>query len=330
MRAGERPLVTGATGFLGSHLAAELLSRGQEPTCLARRHSDTRWLLRRRLPVRRVDLLGPRARLAQVVSGHDVVYHVAGAVRALDYQAFLSVNADATQALLEACLAAARPPRRFVLVSSVGAIGPPPEGQCLREDSPEGLRTDYGRSKREGELRALPHRSEIELVILRPTAIYGPRDQETLPLFRLARRGLLPAFAGPQQVFNLCHAADIARGIALAGHAAVASGTCFQLGAQQECSARQLARIMGQVLERPVRLLPLPRAGLWGAALLSESWARLRQQPAMLNRQKIPELTGSWRLDIDKARQQLGYQPRWELREGLAATLRWYRQRGLV
>jgi nucleoside-diphosphate-sugar epimerase len=258
------------------------------------------------------------------------VIHVAGAVRALDYASFLAANADATAVLAAACLAQPVPPERFVLVSSVGATGPAPHGERLTATHAPGERTDYGRSKWEGEtrVRAVAHR--LHTVIVRPTAIFGPRDREMLPVLRMARAGWLPAFAGPDQTYDLAHVADIAAGIVAAAQAPVASGETFLLGSGEEHSAAALAGVLSGVFGRPVRLLPLPRALLWSAALGSELWAGLTRRPAMLNRQKIPELCGSWALDITPARERLGYTPRHSLAEGLAETVAWNRAQGLL
>jgi nucleoside-diphosphate-sugar epimerase len=255
---------------------------------------------------------------------------VAGAVRALDYAGFLRVNADATEGILRACSEAAVSPERFVLVSSVAACGPGSADEPITERSVAKPVSEYGRSKLEAERRALEFADAIELVIARPTAIYGPRDRETLPLFRLARYGVVPAFAGRQQVHNLCHVEDIAEGIALAGEARVGSGDVFLLGAAEEHTMEEVAQILCQQFDRTATLLRMPRGLLYSAASVSEVLARLARRPAMLNRQKVQELVSSWRLDISAARQRLAYDPRWSLERGLADTVSWYRNHGLV
>lgn len=322
--------VSGGNGFLGSHLVDELLRQGFRVTCLVRPTSDTRYLRGKAVRLVTGDLAHPDPAWAGSLSQQQVVFHVAGATRALSYAHFLQANAQATDNLLRACVKAPVPPRRFVLVSSVGATGPAPPGEALSEEHAPGQRTDYGRSKAAGEEVAQGYRERMELVILRPTAIYGPRDRELLPVFRLARAGLLPAFAGPRQVYDLAHVSDIVAGIILASRAQVDSGQVFLLGAAGEVTIQQFAQVLGRVMQRRVRLLPLPRALLWLAAAGSELQANVLRRPAMLNRQKIPELVGSWRLDISKARRVLGYAPRWELEAGLRDTLRWYRQEGLL
>ncbi len=325
-----RALVTGASGFVGSHLVDCLLRRGYEVTCLLRSTSNRQWLAGK--PVRLVDceLLGNHSELRRVVSRQGVVFHVAGAVRALGYAGFLRVNADATEELLRACTEAEESPQRFVLVSSVAACGPGSGGEPISERSAAAPVSEYGRSKLEAERRAARFANAVKLVIVRPTAIYGPRDRETLPLFRLARRGILPAFAGKEQVHNLCYVEDIAEGIALAGEAPVDSGDVFLLGAAEEHTMEQLAQILCRQFGRGATLLPMPHAVLYSVAGVSEAVARLIRRPAMLNRQKVQELVASWRLDISAARKRLGYEPHWSLEQGVTDTVSWYRNHGLV
>jgi nucleoside-diphosphate-sugar epimerase len=325
-----RVLVTGATGFVGSHLVDCLLRRGYEVTCLLRSTSNRQWLDGRPLRLVECELLGNRSELRRVVSRQKVVFHVAGAVRALDYAGFVRVNADATEEMLRACTEAEESPERFVLVSSVAACGPGCDGEPISERSAARPVSEYGRSKLEAERRALEFAHAIELVIVRPTAIYGPRDRETLPLVRLARYGILPAFAGREQVHNLCYVEDIAEGIALAGEACVDSGDMFLLGAAEEHTMKQLAQALCRQFGRGATLLPMPRALLYPVACVAEALARLSRRPAMLDRQKVQELVASWRLDISAARQRLGYEPRWSLERGMAHTVSWYRKHGLV
>lgn len=323
-------LLTGATGFLGSHLLAALRAQGLEVTCLLRPSSDASGLEDAGVRVLRCSMDRCSEDLVQAVTGYPTVLHVAGAIRALDYDGFLRANAEVTEALARACIAAPQPPQRFVLVSSVGATGPASPGESLTESHPPGERTDYGRSKWEGEQRLVALSDQLPCTIVRPTAIFGPRDKEMLAVLKLASLGWLPAFAGPEQIYNLAHVDDIVQGVLLACTASVPTGSVYLLGGAEEHSARSLAGLLGRVLMRPVRLLPLPRFLLWLVALVSELTAAALRRPAMLNRQKIPELTGFWSLDLGRARQDLGFEPRVGLEDGLRATVAWYREQGLL
>ena len=302
---------------------------GLEVACLVRPGADLSWLEGKPVELVQGQLLGDPGELARHVAGKDLVFHVAGAVRARSYREFLEVNLGGTRNVLDALASASPRPRRLVHVSTVGVTGPPARGARLDEDSAPGLLTDYGRSKLEAEKLVLSRAGEQEVVVVRPSAIYGPRDRELLPVFKAARLlGVLPAMGGMDQVLDLVHVEDVARGTALAGLATLSSGEVFLLGSGRERSVGEMAQVLGSLLGRRVRAVPVPRPALWGAALVSEGMARLSGRAPMLSRQKIPELVGHWRLDITRARSALGYEPRWSLEDGMAQTLSWYRREG--
>jgi nucleoside-diphosphate-sugar epimerase len=321
-------LVTGGTGFVGASLVEELLRRGVGVTCLVRRSSDTRALQRLGVRLLTADLPGPDPALVELVSGHDVVYHVAGAVKALDYDGFVRANAVVTEEVCAACVAAARPPRRLVLMSSLGAVGPADPGATLTETQEPRPVTDYGRSKLEGERRALAFRDRLPIAIVRPTAVYGPRDRELLPVVKAARRGLVPMLGGRDQVVNLVHVDDVVTATILAGERDVESGEVFHVGDVRGYSMTEFGALLCGLFGRRPRYLPLPRALVFAAALGSELGSRLRRRPAIFNRQKVPELRSSWVMDVSRLRDRLGWAPSWDLPGGLGATIAWYRQEG--
>ncbi|MBI5481811.1 MAG: NAD-dependent epimerase/dehydratase family protein [Deltaproteobacteria bacterium] len=321
-------LVTGATGFVGRNLVEELLRRGVVVTCLVRRSSDTRALAQLGVRLVTADLPGPDPALVELVSGHEVVYHVAGAVKALNLDGFLRANAVVTEEVCAACVAAARPPRRLVLMSSLGAVGPADPGATLTEAQAPRPVTDYGRSKLEGERRALAYRDRLPIAIVRPTAVYGPRDHELLPVVKLARRGLVPLMGGRDQIVNLVHVDDVVQATILASERDVESGEVFHVGDLRGYSMTEFGALLCGVFGRRPRFLALPRALVFAAALGSEIGGRLRRRPAIFNRQKLPELRASWVMDVARLRDRLGWAPRWDLPTGLRATVAWYRQEG--
>ena len=207
-------LVTGATGFIGTHLVRALIEAGQDVTCVARATSP---------PDRTVQL---RQLGAHVVSGEladlptepalqrcDVFYHVAGATRARSRREFLEVNARATDALLQA-LARRQTPPVFVLVSSLAAAGPSPLGTVQTEQRPPRPVSHYGTSKLAAEIYACASADKVPITVVRPPMVLGPDDRVTLVLFRSLKRvavHLLPGFR--RREYSLVFAEDVARGI---------------------------------------------------------------------------------------------------------------------
>lgn len=318
-------LVTGATGFLGSHVVAHLVLQGWRVTVLARSTSSWRWL--EGLPVQRLE--GDVAVSVPPLEGFDAVVHAAGAVKALDLEAFRRVNVLGTRRVLEAAVAGGV--RRFVQVSSMAVTGPAPGTAPLTESEPSAPGTDYGRSKREAEDLARGFADRLEVVALRPGPIYGPRDTEMLGLFRAATWGVLPAFAGASQVLNLVHVSDVAEAVERALLAPVPTGSAFLVGGARSYDMGQIGRIFGQAAGREgVRLLTVPRPVLWSLAGASELGSRILGRPAMFSRQKVPDLCASWRPSLAAARDGLGWEPRVDLPQGVASTLAWYREQGWI
>ena len=182
-----KALVTGATGFVGSHLAEALRRRGDEVTALVRSPAKAAALGPLGVRVLPGGLDDPDS-LARAAEGQDVVFHVAGLVAARDEAEFLRVNRDGTAGLVAA--AARARVGRFVYVSSMAAGGPADRGRPLTGTEPPNPVTAYGRSKLAGETAVKA--GSLPWVIMRPPTVYGPRDREVLKVFRMARWGVAP------------------------------------------------------------------------------------------------------------------------------------------
>jgi nucleoside-diphosphate-sugar epimerase len=192
--------------------------------------------------------------------------------------------------------------------------------------------THYGRSKLAGE-RLLPGELKglVPFAIVRPPAIYGPRDLALLPFFRLAARGLAPGLEGAGRRFNLLHARDVARGLLLAAEAEAASGRTYFLADEQGYGYPDIARSMAQAYGRRVRRVPVPDLLLDIAAILTEEAGALVGRAPVFSRDKARELKARWWLaSAARARRELGWAPRIPLDEGMRETARWYAEAGHV
>ncbi len=182
-----KAIVTGANGFVGSHLVERLLREGLEVVCLVRPTSDRKWIEGLSAQVRAEDP-GDVEALARAVAGADFVFHVAGLTRGLTDEEYLAVNAEGTRRIIEAVARSGAAIRRFVYVSSLAAVGPNPTDRPLDETSEPRPQDSYGRSKLAGERIVLEAGGRMPVTIIRPPAVYGPRDSNFLPLFRMARQ----------------------------------------------------------------------------------------------------------------------------------------------
>jgi nucleoside-diphosphate-sugar epimerase len=321
-----RALITGATGFVGTHLAERLVQHGWTPRALVRSSSDTREL--ERLGVERVvgdldDLPAMRA----AASGVEVVYHLAAVTFGRSEDEYHRANAGGVANLVRALAESGPRPRRVVYLSSYAACGPATIGQPRRNDETPAPLTAYGRSKLAGEAALHPLREQgIEVLILRSPAVYGPGDRALLSYFQLVRRGLAPVPAGEDRRLHMIYAPDLAAALA---HAADASPGTYAVAEPVEHRWSEvvgtIARTMGR---RPLRI-PLPPPLVRAAAAVTETVGGLAGRAVPFNREKAREmLAEAWTCDLAGSEALLPPEQATPLAEGIASTIQWYRSQG--
>jgi nucleoside-diphosphate-sugar epimerase len=321
-----KALVTGATGFVGSHLVEALRLRGDEVTALVR--SPGKAALLAELGVRQAPGdLRDGAALDHAADGQDVVFHVAGLIAARSEAEFLEVNRDGTARVLEA--AGRANVRRFVLFSSMAAAGPSTPGRPLTGSEVARPVTAYGRSKLAGEnvVRA----GRVPWTILRPPMVYGPRDRELLKVFRAARTGIAPVFGDGTQELSAVHGADLAQAAVACATPELALGRIYYPCHPRTFTSAAFVRAVGVALGRQVRIVRVPqpvgRLALWfvGGA------ARLAGRATVLTADKANEFfERAWTGDPAPCTRDTGWVPAIDLEPGLAETARWYRSTGWI
>ncbi len=323
-----KSLVTGATGFVGSHLAEALVARGDTVVALARRPDQHAALARLGATPISGSLESPRT-LAAALAGVQTVYHVAGATFARGEAEFFAVNEGGTRRLLDAVREAAPRLTRFVYVSSQAALGPSAAGKPFTEDAECRPVTAYGRSKLAGELAV--RASGLPWSVVRPPAVYGPRDRAFLQLFRIVRRGIAPVFGAGTQELSLVYVADLAAAIVQAGTHPAAERQVFHAAHREVVLSREVSRAAGLAIGSSPIVVPVPGllasaiAGVVGRAAAAMGWY------TPLNADRMAEfLAPSWLLDATKAERMLGWTARRGMAEGMGLTGAWYREQGWI
>jgi nucleoside-diphosphate-sugar epimerase len=316
--------VTGATGFVGSHLIRELLRRGVSVRAIARASSATTSLEAAGVDVRTAGLQDATA-LREAIAGAQAVIHLAALTHARTESELVAVNGGGTGAVAAASAVAGV--ERFVYLSSLAAVGP--SRAPVQPDAPPHPLTAYGRSKLAGEVELRQSAGSMDAVTLRAPAVYGPGDRELLRFFRLARFGVLPIPAGGERPLQLVHVEDLARGIADAALAEADVAGTYYIADPQSYSWREVCVLVGQAVGRPPIFLPVPGAAIGAAAAVSESFAHAFGRSTMFNREKVRELLApGWLCETEGARTALGFTAQIPLDEGLRATAAWYRDQG--
>jgi nucleoside-diphosphate-sugar epimerase len=322
-------LLTGANGFVGSHILDQLLNRGLSVVVLLRPTSDRRFISQQLPHVEtRLGSIDEPASLDAALEGVTHVIHCAGATKALNAEGFLVVNQLGTRNLVAAVNRRGAQVQRFIHISSLAAAGPGTSERPRREtDKPEPV-SDYGRSKLAGE-REVIEKCRVNWVVIRPPAVYGPRDGEFLRLFKAAKAHLLPRFGGGKQELTLVYVEDLAAGIVAALLHPNAAGETFFIGTPQVVTTGELAQQVATTLGARTLALPLPNGVLWLACQWAERVSKLTKKANVLSTQKYPELIApGWVCDVTRLRSEMGFECRTTLVDGLARTRDWYRREG--
>jgi dihydroflavonol-4-reductase len=316
-------LVTGATGFIGSHLLERLVEQRRPVRCLVRASSKLDTLPRDAVEIAQGDLRNGDG-LAEALRGVDTVIHLAGVTKARVPSDYYAGNAEATSNLLRACGGV----ERFVHVSSLAAAGPSGR-EPLGEDAPPNPVSHYGSSKLAGEEAVQHSPVYARSVIVRPPVVYGPRDRDVFQIIRAVSRGWMMRIGSADRRFSCIYVADLVTGILAAADHTDAAGQVFYIAHPAPVSWEEFGRTAAGLMGRTMRMVTVPERVAYAAGWCGELATRLSGKPGILSRDKVKEACcRGWVCDTRRAREVLGFTAPTTLEAGLRQTLDWYREAG--
>jgi nucleoside-diphosphate-sugar epimerase len=326
-----RIMETGGTGFTGSHLVRRLLAKGYEVVVVDNQEGLFYKALQESGATIALGSITDKALIEQMFSGCEVVYHLAAAFRQLNVpnQYYWDVNVEGTRSLVEA--AQRFGVRRFIYCSTQGVHGhiQHPPGN---EHSPIAPEDYYQLTKYEGEQVVREYVTKgLDAVIIRPTAIYGPGDPgRFLILFRLVKRGSFLMFGNGRTFYHPVYIDNLVDAFELALEKEGIQGQTYIIGDEHYYALNDLVQHVAMAMGVPLRIRYLPFWPLWTAALACEAVCKpLRLSPPLFRR-RVDWFRQVRAFSIEKARKELDYQPKVGLKEGLAATDRWYQEQGYL
>ncbi len=323
-----KTLVTGGTGFIGSRLIERLCARGDTVLCVARDPLNAEVL--RSLCVE--TLMGNLAKGIEwksVLDGVDAVFHVAGVTRGRTAADFAAGNTVATERLLEAVMKYRPDLKRFLYVSSLSAVGPSPDGQPITEGCPCHPVSEYGKSKLKAEQAVLRMAGSLPVTIVRPSAVYGPRERDWYDYMRTVLHGLQLVIGYGKKSLNIVYVDDLVDGIIRAADSPAAVGQAYFLGSERSYDTEEIGETIASVVHRhPIRV-HVPHAAAYMIGAAGDVSGRMFGKDILMNIQKVHEIVQkAWSCSVEKARRELGFHQQVSLAEGMGITYRWYLDNG--
>jgi nucleoside-diphosphate-sugar epimerase len=313
-----KAFVTGATGFIGSHLCEELIKRGYAVTCLVRETSNLKWIDDLNLKRVKGDCTD-RESLYNSIHDFDYVFHLAGLTKSSSDDAFFSINTKGTENLIKAVAEKNPQLKRFVYISSLSAVGPSKNGTPVDEHVHPSPVSNYGRSKLEGEKAILHYKNTIPVTILRPAAVYGPRDKDFLVLFKMIKRGIFPDWG--KSYYSFLYVDDLVQGIIHCAERKEAEGKIYFMSENTVHTNEEVVKLISSALNAKAMRLKVPKFVIPFCSFIGD-----KTHAGIINKDKMKEFTHShWTCNAKKVKEEIGFMPRVLIKEGMKWTADWYR-----
>jgi nucleoside-diphosphate-sugar epimerase len=316
-------LVTGASGFVGSHLAEALSRKKVKVKLLVRRTSQLPFEPMPQMELCYGDVTDYES-VRKAVRGVKVVYHLAGILRGSDCNNFKNVNAEGTR---NVCRAAEceKGIKRLVYVSSLSAAGPSPAGSSIDETTPCHPVSFYGETKLMGEEIALSYRKKFPVSVLRPAAVYGPRETDIFAYFKMVRQGLVLIPGDGSQQISFIHVTDLVDALLKAAHSSKSVGRVYFVSDGKSYRWEEITALIGKTLKKSYLTIKVPLGIVKIVAIVGDLVGRITGKPSMVNRDKIKEaMVPGWSCSNQKIRKELSFKPKFGIQKGIENTVQFY------
>ena len=319
-------VVTGASGFVGSHLVDFLLSKDHHVKCLLRSTSSKKWLEGKPVEIINSGLFDKNS-LREVLKDADYLFHVAGVVKAKTEEEYYNGNVETTKSLLDVVLEVNPKIKRVMILSSQTACGPSLNGKPCTEETLEHPITRYGKSKFQQEQLAKKYMDKLPITIIRPPAVYGPRDTEIYLVFKTYKYGLMTLIGFDEKLLNLVYVDDLINGTYLAAVSEKAIGQIYFIGTQEYYSWPQVGDAIAKAIGKKALNIRFPHWLVYTVAAFAQLFAMFGKKAATFNIEKARDFVQQhWTCDVSKAVNELGFKQQFSLDESIKSTIGWYRE----
>lgn len=319
-------VVTGASGFVGSHLVDFLLEKNYKVRCIVRKTSNLRWLEEKNIEIHTCELTDKDG-LRKIFNGADYIYHVAGVVKSKKTEGYFKGNVETTKALLDAALEYRDKIKRFLIVSSQTSSGPSLFNKPTNEEAPCKPITTYGRSKLAQEEVAKTYMDKLPITICKVAAVYGERDTEIFIFFKTFSKGLMTTIGLHDKQVSLLHVSDVVRGLYLAAISEKSVNQTYFITSEKYYTWKEVGDVTSKVMNKKAFKVKVPHFIVFVIAAIAQFFSIFSSKAATLNIEKGRDITQSaWISDYRKAHEHFGFKQEISLEEGVRRTVEWNKQ----
>lgn len=320
--------ITGATGFIGSHLAEEALRRGWKVVTLVRNPERLKWIKGLDVEIVKGDLFN----IPEIPPDIDVVFNVSGVTKEIKRGEFMETNCYGVRSLLEALIISLPNLKCFIHVSSLAAVGPTSLNEPAKEDMVPKPVSKYGKSKLCGEIEALSFTERVKVIIVRPPIIYGPRDKDLLPIYSLIKRGIGFYLGKRERYFSLCYVKDLVKVICEIPFLNLKSGEIINIAHPEILSWSELMDKIYQNL-KPKRYIKIriPTPFVYPIAIFADFFNKISKKGFPFTLDKFREMKAfHWICDTTKILNLLPEGFQYDFDKGIKETIEWCRNNKLL
>lgn len=317
----KKVLVTGSTGFIGSHLVAKLLERGFRVRCLVRKRSNTEILVKKDVELFKTDYSDINS-LKKSLKGIEIVFHLGAIINGKDWDTLFKANTRGTENLIKAYSQLHQKEKKFVFISSIAASGPSGSDYLKKESDSDLPVSLYGKSKLMAEKILKKYGEKVPYVILRPPNVYGPRQKELSTLINVIGKRILPLLGNKNSKTSLLYVEDLVNAIILAGECEAANNKTYFITDNRSYSWRDTLKLIAQVLGVYPFVIPIPGWILAMAAWKLELFSKLfKFNPPFRFKDLQSIRKNRWTFDGTAFMKATGFEPQISLKEGIKKTV---------
>ena len=317
--------LTGANGFLGSHLVDRLLKEDVEIHCIVRKTSNLQWLKGKNISIHTCGLADVAA-LKEIFQNVDYIFHLAGVVAALKYEDYLYGNVEITKNILEAALANKNSIKKIVVTSSLAVGGPTTKDHPIDETGDFNAIALYGKAKVEQEKMCQQYMDQLPITIARPSIISGSREVELFEFIKVVNGGVVPLVGQKDKYLGVVNVKDLVEGFYQMALSDKTAGESYYLSSEEIISWKALADLIANKLNKKPRYVRLPHVIIKLAGSVAGFVGKLKGKAPTFDAEKAKEgVQEAWICKVEKAKHDFGFKQTVSIKQGVEEAIDWYK-----